>query len=550
MTERHEGGSKNRALRELLSLLNPVHVLGDTSISPGSPCTDSRKLRQGDIFVALKGSRTDGHKFIGEAVRKGASVIVYDNEKALKEQLAMFEGTAKDALPVLVRVEDTAKILPLLTAAYYQHPSSSLKLIGITGTNGKTTTSILIQSILSEAGFSVGRIGTLGYCWGSNHIEAHLTTPDPCALHGILQQMYKDGVNIAVMEVSSHALHQHRVAGCLYDVAVFTNLSQDHLDYHRTMEEYFRSKLRLFTEYLKANGIAVVNIDDQWGRKILEHLESKGRNEKIVTYGIESYDAEISAEDVCYSPDGLEFRIKSSLSTDHDEINYKVSSGLLGKLNVYNILSAVAATLAFNVPLESVLKGIEKVRSVDGRLQRIATPNGFSVIVDYAHTPDAMEKALSCVREWTKGRLIVVFGCGGDRDRTKRPLMAQVASKFADLIVITSDNPRTEAPERIIEDIIAGMPVTWQKFSADESHFSAPKSKSYTIEVDRRQAIHIAINVARPGDTVFIGGKGHETYQIIGQEKIPFDDRLVVKEYLDRCCHLTSADIRFHKCKE
>lgn len=547
MTVKHDEYPSRPTLQDLLSQLSPLEVMGNVQITVGRPCTDSRRVQQGDIFVAVKGRRADGHDFIEDAVRNGASVIVYDNQDALEKQLRAIKKSALPS-PVLIRVKDTAAVLPLLISSCYGHPSVYLKLVGITGTNGKTTTSILIQSILSEAGLSVGRIGTLGYCWNSNYVEAPLTTPDPCTLQGILRQMVQDGVDIAVMEVSSHSLDQNRVKGCLYDVAVFTNLSQDHLDYHITMENYFNAKTKLFTDYLKAGGAAVINIDDPWGKNLFEMLSNlRGKEVRIITYGIENHDAEVRITDVHYSPKGLEFQI---LNPHCGMTGFKISSRLLGRLNAYNILAAISATSFFNIPPECVVEGIKKIDRIDGRLEQVANSKGLSIIVDYAHTPDAMEKALSCVKEWTKGRLIVVFGCGGDRDRLKRPLMAKVASRFADFIIITSDNPRSEPPERIIEDIVAGMPPTWKRFTPESATLSAMKTHNYIVEADRRKAIGLAIELAVAGDTIFIGGKGHERYQIIGPEKIPFDDRLVVMEFLNPTHSVATDNTRSRKCKE
>lgn len=522
-------------LESLIAAIHPIDIKGNHCIPVHRICNDSREICTGDVFVAIRGTHTDGHAFIHDAVRRGATVIIYDNENALKEQISRL-NPSHHPLPVLVRVMDTARIFPILVALYYGNPSTSFRIIGITGTNGKTTTSLLIQSILAESGLNVGRIGTLGYCWNNRQEEAPLTTPDPCILQKIFKNMADDGVDTAVMEVSSHALSQHRVAGCSYDVAVFTNLTQDHLDYHGNIEQYFRAKARLFLEYLKPGGTAIINLDDPWGIKLQDLIKSERSQEvNILTYGIETYNIDISASEIQCTCNDTKFRLSV---TPHNSTTFIapciVSSRLLGKLNVYNILAAISAVYPLKIPEEAVINGIRKIDRVDGRLEKVSISADYTVIVDYAHTPDAMQKSLSCVREWTKGRLIVVFGCGGDRDRSKRPTMARVASKFADIIIITSDNPRTESPDQIIDDIVTGIPKNWQKISTDKSYQGLQGNRIFIIESNRRKAIELAIKNAFSGDTVFIGGKGHETYQIIGHQKYPLDDRVVVMEYLNR----------------
>lgn len=528
---------RKMTVSKLIECLN-AHQVGAELIQ-GSPNTvftgitaDSRKIQGGELFIAVRGSHTDGHLFIYDAVSKGATVIAVQHDN----------GHELDVAPWVTVIEtgDTQKMLALAASAFYGFPTEKLYLIGVTGTNGKTTTTILIEAILREAGFEAGRIGTIGYCWKEKTFSASLTTPDPIMLQHLFAEMVNDGVTHVVMEVSSHALHQKRIFGYSYDVGVFTNLSHDHLDFHKTMEDYFRAKSLLFLEHLKSNtpdhpkkrrGCAVINIDDPYGRQLLDNL--KGKDIEIITYSLHNPSSSIYALSYRCSPDGTFIRVKTS------EGEIPIVTKLLGHLNIYNILASIGAGIAAEIDLQKISKGIASVAGVDGRLQKVPIEAPFHVIVDYAHTPDAMDKALSCIREWTSGRVIAVFGCGGDRDPMKRPLMAQVAAKHSDVVIITSDNPRTENPEKIIEDILKGIPADWSQNILNENPQGKPSLKDrkilYVIS-DRREAIKTSLQIAKPGDVIFIGGKGHETYQIIGLEKFPFDDRCVVRECYDTIC--------------
>ncbi len=504
-------------LSDIIGSLDVLEIQGPTDIVINQIKTDSRDVEKGDLFVALKGSKANGHDFISDALNRGASCVVYESPHS---QEMMESGTR-----CFIRVKNTSIALAQLASAFYNFPSKKLKFIGITGTNGKTSTAIFIEHILKEAGFSTGRIGTLGYCWNNCVVEAALTTPDPLQLHKILNSMVKDGIKAVVMEVSSHALDQNRIFGCNFDVAIFTNLTQDHLDYHRTMDAYFEAKASLFLKHLSRDGIAVINIDDPYGLELKNLLLARGFPEiNIITYGINNRDARVRATNVQCSPGGTVFDVEMKSLND----SMKVKSSLLGNVNVYNLLAAIASTLGFVPDNTLIIKGIEDVGCVRGRLEKIDTASEFHVLVDYAHTPDALARTLECVKEWTEGQLIVVFGCGGDRDRTKRPLMAQAACRFGDVVIITSDNPRSENPRRIIEDILQGIPQTWTWVRPEVLENLGERARLYTTIVDRKQAIEQALSIARPKDVIVIAGKGHETYQIVGSKKIPFDDKQVV----------------------
>lgn len=499
-------------LHDLLAELPVVSVAGNLETAVRAIAYDSRRVEAGDVFVAIRGTRQDGGLFIEDALRRGAVAIVSESPPAAGSDVAW------------VQVADGRAALAALAAEYFDHPSRRLQLIGITGTNGKTTTSLLIESILQQAGHTVGVLGTLAYRWRDRTLKAPMTTPESLDLQELLHRMLRDGVTHVVMEVSSHALALGRVRGCTFTAALFTNLSQDHLDFHQNMEAYYDAKSNLFREYLgdpeEGTGIAVINRDDPYGFRLIEAVGAE-----VWSYSVQRRDARVWVKTAELTPAG----ISAELCTADGP--FEIRSPLIGRLNLYNLVAAATMALAIGVDRQSMVYGLAGVHRVDGRLERVEIPRsaGFEVVVDYAHTPDAMEKALSCLREMTRNRLIVVFGCGGDRDRSKRPLMGEAAARLGDLVIVTSDNPRTEVPERIIEEITqgvrsAGMP------QIDRSH-AAKSKRGYTVIVDRREAIREALAGAQPGDVVFIGGKGHETYQIVGSEVLPFDDREEVREY-------------------
>lgn len=501
----------SKSLKALLQNIEALETRGDLEVPITGLSQDSRRVRQGDLFIALRGVHHDGGSFIAEAVSRGASAILTENQ--------MNNGLPEN----YVRVVDSRKAMTKISANFFEHPAEKLQLIGITGTNGKTTTSLLIESIFKQDGGPVGVVGTLAYRWADKCEKAPMTTPDAIELNRLFQQMSQDGVKRVVMEVSSHALSLGRVEGCRFKAAVFTNLSQDHLDFHKTMDDYFNTKASLFKDYLHeidGGAVAVVNRDDPYGMRLIKSL---GKN--VWSYSINDQDATVWTKRFECSTAGT----KAEFVTPKG--NLEVRSPLLGKLNLYNMLAASTTALALGMSPAAVSAGLNSVTSIDGRLQRVPIPPqfNFEVVVDYAHTPDAMEKSLDCLKEMTKGRLLVVFGCGGDRDRGKRPIMGSVAAKIGDLVILTSDNPRSEVPSEIIRDIEPGVQSMGLKQS--DSNELAPSDRGYVVEEDRKKAIRLALSWAAPGDVIFIGGKGHETYQIIGERVASFDDRVVVQEY-------------------
>ena len=456
---------------------------------------DSRRVIPGSLFVCIQGERFDGHRFAGDAVSKGASAILAER---VPESIAV---------PVVL-VPDTRQALPIISNRFFDHPCRRLKLIGVTGTKGKTTTTYLIEAALSSAGLSAGVIGTLGARIRGEEVPLERTTPESVDLQELLARIVSEGVAAAAMEVSSHALAKRRTEGCEYDVAVFTNLTRDHLDFHGTLEDYLQTKMMLFSQYPKASKkrfTAVINLDDPAGEKV--RGVSLG---DALTYGIREA-ADIRAANINAGPNGVSFDVTGPAGQGH--VDLKIG----GVFNVYNSLAAIGSAWALGFGLDEVRAGMESVTSVAGRFESVDCGQDFGVIVDYAHSPDSLENVLQAARELTLGRLIVVFGCGGDRDKGKRPVMGGIASELSDLSVITSDNPRSEDPQTIIDEIAAG---------------SNGGSARVTSIVDRREAIKHALEAAQPGDLVVIAGKGHETYQIFADRTIHFDDREVVRELL------------------
>jgi UDP-N-acetylmuramoyl-L-alanyl-D-glutamate--2,6-diaminopimelate ligase len=462
---------------------------------------DSRKIQRGDCFVALKGTANDGHSFIQNAINQGAKAIVLQDETALPDALCMHAGVIKVVVP------DSRIALAVMSSNYFGHPSKKLQFVGITGTNGKTTTSHLVKSILEANGKTVGLVGTIEYRIGDRVIPATHTTPESLELNKLFATMVENHCDAVSMEVSSHALNQSRVYGLDFDVAVFTNLTQDHLDYHVSMENYFEAKKILFT-HLIPSGCAVINNDDEWGVRLLNSIKAK-----IISYGIKS-SADIFAKEIKLGVDGTMLVVRNN----NEECTF--TTPLIGRFNVYNVLAAYSTGVALGFPQELIITGIKKVNNVRGRFERISSPDGWTAIIDYAHTPDALENCLKTIHDilpaQNRGRIITVFGAGGDRDRTKRPIMGRIAGEYSDTVIVTSDNPRTELPENIIDEIMHGI----------------TQRASVSREVDRRTAIERAIKTAKSGDVVLIAGKGHEDYQIIGREKIHFSDREIVENLL------------------
>ncbi len=480
-------------LEDILRDVETIRVHGPQHVAVKGIAYDSRQVRDGFMFVALPGLHVDGTIFIEDAAERGASVVV-------AEQPPLGRGKMTH-----VQVEDARRALAEVSRAFYHNPSKHLELVGITGTNGKTTTSYMVRAVLKAAGRRPGLIGTVAYEAGDRIVPATRTTPESHDLHRMLAEMVNAGCLSAVMEVSSHALVQKRVWGLDFNVAVFTNLTQDHLDYHGSMENYFAAKKLMFSSLgvQDRKAYSVINIDDPWGVKL---AGTTGRYSEDITFG-ENPEAQVRALDVKIGEHGSQFRCY----TPWGEALMKLK--LLGSFNVSNALAAVAACGAIGIDLERIVDVLRSFESVPGRLEKIANRLGFNVFVDYAHTHNALESVLRTVREVSDGRLIVVFGCGGNRDQEKRALMGEVVSRYADIALLTSDNPRKEDPMDIIRHIEKGM-------SADTN---------YQVEESREKAIFRAIKLARRGDLVLIAGKGHENYQEFAHTIIPFDDREVAR---------------------
>ena len=471
-----------RSLGQLAAALSAAQVRGEASIAVSSLGYRSDEVAPGALFFCIPGLQHDGHDFAAEAVISGAAALVVERPLPLE-------------VPQVV-VPSVRQAMGPISAAFYGHPAERLTMVGVTGTNGKTTTTFLLESVFRAAGLTPGVIGTTGVRIGGDHVPFPRTTPESPDLQGLLARMVAAGVDAAAMEVSSHGLHQHRVDGIRYRVAIFTNLTQDHLDYHASMEEYFEAKARLFTPELADH--AVVNLDAPEGRKLLRP------DLPTTTFGLER-DADVRATDVRTTLDGLTFQVG----------DVEVRSSLRGQFNVENCLAAIAAARVLGISEEAAVRGIADVRGVPGRVEPVEAGQDFLVLVDYAHTPDSLENVLRAARPLSSGRLLVVFGCGGDRDRGKRPLMGAVATRLADLAIVTSDNPRSEDPAAIVGEIVQG---------AEQGE------GSYVVELDRRSAIRLAVSEAAPGDVVVIAGKGHEPYQELADRTIPFDDRAVASE--------------------
>ena len=463
---------------------------------------DSRAAAAGALFVAVRGFHSDGHQFIPQAVRQGAVAVVAD---------ATARVEAPRDVPV-IRVSDTRAALARLAARFYDYPSRRLSLTGITGTNGKTTTSYLVRSVLEAAGHTTGLIGTIDYRIGNTVYPAPNTTPESLDLQRLLAEMVERGVSHCVMEVSSHALALGRTDGCEFRAAAFTNLTQDHLDFHGSMEAYFEAKRRLFTE-LAPDAVAVVNRDDGRCDDIIGSTRAR-----VITFGF-SADADVRpAGAISHGMSGLAF------TADTPAGPVAVASPLMGKHNISNILTAVGVGTALGISRDAIAAGIRGMKAVPGRMENVATGMSFGVIVDYAHTEDALIRVLDAVREVAQRRVITVFGCGGDRDRTKRPKMGRAALRGSDMVLVTSDNPRTEDPLAIIGEIESGMAGLGTRIERPEAA-GAAGGKPYLVVPDRAAAIRSAIAIAGAGDVVVLAGKGHEDYQIIGSTKHHFDDR-------------------------
>lgn len=483
-------------LKDLVDQIEKKTLSNIAQVQVGGIKYDSRQVKKDDLFVAIKGFKSNGHEYIKSALKNGASAVVLEDESYCSDNFPW------------VLVPNSRAALADLSAVFFDYPSRKFVLIGVTGTNGKTTTTNLIAKILEGQGNKVGLIGTIHNRIGAKIIPVERTTPESSDLQQLFQEMVENEVSHVVMEVSSHALDLERVRGSEYDIAVFTNLTQDHLDYHGNMEEYFQAKAKLFKELLtkghkKQKKAAVINIDDTWGEKLLKECLTTS-----ISYGIEN-GANLKAEKIVVTASGVNYEVAGK----------PVNLQLTGKFNVYNSLAALSVAQALGISLDEAITTLERVPGISGRFQLVEGTKDFAIIVDYAHTPDSLVNVLTTVQEFVQGRIITVFGCGGDRDRTKRPLMGKAAAKYSDYCFVTSDNPRSEEPEAIITDIIPGVEEIMTK-------------EQYQVVVDRKEAIEKAINFADKGDVIVIAGKGHETYQEIKGKKYPFDDKEIAEEII------------------
>ena len=475
-------------LQAILQGLEPLEVHADLSREITGICYDSRAVKPGNLFVAICGYDTDGHKYIPMALEKGAACVLCEKAPAEGEY---------------VLLSDTRRGLALAGANWYGNPAGEMTMIGITGTNGKTTTTYLVKHILEDClGAKVGLVGTIQNMIGDEVLHTERTTPESLELQALFRHMADAGCTHVVMEVSSHALCLHRVDGVTFDVGVFTNLTQDHLDFHKTMEEYCRAKAMLFTK----SKVGAVNVDDPWAKEILAHATCP-----VITYSAKGQ-AALEATDIRLEPHHVAF------TAHYQGTETACTLGIPGAFSVYNALSALSAALALGIAPEKAAASLATARGVKGRAEVVPTPGkDYTVLIDYSHTPDSLENILKTVREFARGRVIAVFGCGGDRDPIKRPIMGKIAADLADLVVVTSDNPRTEDPMAIIDQILVGI----------------PKDQTPTTVIEnRRQAIRWAMDNAHAGDVIVLAGKGHETYQEIGHEKFHLDEREEVAAHL------------------
>ncbi|MGI6527860.1 MAG: UDP-N-acetylmuramoyl-L-alanyl-D-glutamate--2,6-diaminopimelate ligase [Caldicoprobacterales bacterium] len=478
-------------LREMLDGIKVLRTEGSLDIQISDIHYDSRQVTPGSLFFCIEGFRADGHDFAAAAAEKGAAAVL------LRRDVELPAGITK------VYVESPRSAMGPVSAAFYGNPSGNLILFGVTGTNGKTTTTYMIKSILEQAGRKTGLIGTITNMIGNRMIPAEMTTPESADLQKLLAAMLQEDVDAAVMEVSSHSLELERVNGCIFEVGVFTNLTQDHLDFHGTLEKYREAKARLF-EHCR---LAVINVDDESGRIILDGLKCQA-----FTYGIYK-PADIFARDIEITEKGVVFNLHILGA------KISINLGIPGIFSVYNALAAAASCYAAGVSLADIQSGLNSIDGVPGRFELLNTGTPYSVILDYAHTPDGLENILKTARELTNGRLVTLFGCGGDRDAAKRPLMGEVAGKYSDFCIVTSDNPRSEEPMDIIRDILPGINKT-----------RCP----YQVIENRREAIQFALTNARESDVIILAGKGHETYQLVKGQTFDFNEKEIVAEILGR----------------
>jgi UDP-N-acetylmuramoyl-L-alanyl-D-glutamate--2,6-diaminopimelate ligase len=489
-------------LNELIQGLPIKNIHGKTDAEIRGVTQDSRRVAPGFLFVAVPGNEQNGHLFIPDAVKKGAAAVMLSESPDLSLSVPQIE------------VKDSRSALADVAARFYGEPSMKMKIVGITGTNGKTTLTYLLESILKEAGRNPAVLGTINYRYGGKIFPAANTTPESVDLQKLFSEMVSDGVTDVVMEVSSHALALNRVRGVHFDVGVFTNLSQDHLDFHEDIEDYFQAKLRLFCEFLpesrKKEKSAVVNMEDERGEEIVLLKDDSVRQVRVALTG----PYEISCRSFHLSEEGIRAEVMLGSKI------LSIRSALMGQFNLENILCAIGVADGLGIPEEAVIRGIENLKSVPGRLEKIQNDRGILAFVDYAHTPEALARVGESLRKMTRGRMITVFGCGGDRDRSKRALMGCEAARMSDWLIVTSDNPRTENPETIIDEIIPGI----ESVGFSKERFCRISS--------REEALKKAVEIARRGDLILVAGKGHEDYQIVGKQKSHFSDREILKRLL------------------
>lgn len=486
-------------LEDIIRNAGVIEVRGNRGLEVTGICNDSRKASPGSIFIAVKGHGCDGHRFIGKAVSAGAAAIAYEDDNALKESLSGYDGSVIGKL-TFVKVKDSRRAVAMMAAEFFDNPSRKLRLVGITGTNGKTTTVTLLYRLFMNSGYNCGLLSTIANYVGAKRLETTNTTADPITVNSLMNDMAEAGCEYCFMEVSSIGVEQERVAGLEFSVGIFSNLTHDHLDYHKTFAEYLRCK-KLFFDNLPAGATALINIDDRNGEVMVQNTKAK-----VVRYSCRSI-ADHTCRIMEETYEGMLLKIDGR----------EIWTRLIGQHNAYNILAAYSAALALGTAPEDTLLAVSRLESAPGRLEVIRGPRGISVVIDYAHTPDALDNVLKTLRGIDgKRELVCLFGCGGDRDRTKRPEMAKVAETYADRIVVTSDNSRTEKTEDILGEIRKG--------------FSANGLSKALFIADRKEAIRAAIMFAGKGAVILLAGKGHETYQIIGEEHRHFDEREVVAE--------------------
>ena len=480
-------------LKSLLKCLDYEVIKGNEESKVQNIRYDNRKIEQGDAFVCVKGFKVDGHSFIGDAIKKGAKTLIVQEDVSVQEDIT------------IIKVRDTRKALAIMSSNYFGNPKDKLKIIGITGTNGKTTSAFIIKSILEKAGFMTGLIGTIANYIGNKKVDAVRTTPESYELHELFKNMVDAGVEYCVMEVSSHSLELDRVYGIQFEEGIFTNLTRDHLDFHKTFENYYNAKFKLF----ERSNHSIINLDDPYGANIVKDIEERGLKTKVSTFSIEK-ESDFKAFEIKSHSNGSEFKVNLE-SVEEFSIN------IPGEYNIYNSLGCIICAYNLNIPMDKIKEGLSDV-VIPGRCELVAKEKNlpYSIIIDYAHTPDGLENILSTVKAFTKNRMISVFGCGGDRDKVKRPQMGKIGCELSDIAIITSDNPRSEEPMDIINDIV--KPLNYDNF---------------VIEVNRKEAIRKAMNMALEGDVIVIAGKGHETYQILKDETIHFDEREVVYDILE-----------------